>query len=408
MIPSLFVLLWPLLWKTGRPDHYWGIGKPFLYSFPFIILCVYTIARLKANKAHVWSYAVLAFLIPAFGFTNLQNAQVALDKKFLLPHMGAEHTVNFLQHYNKGIAPLILGAGIAGCMLPNKKMGKTILGLGLLSALHHYSTYEAAVSLLFHNVNKAGIWLNIGILIALLIPMLSLLCAVGKTKFRSLLWGLFGVYLLGPASWFHLRNVPIGTAHPTAPTGEPSIGVSISPADPSTEMFSEQLDRQGSYYRQRAKWWCSEPSNLDWKQRKRETTALSSDAQTIITLEHFQELYHRSTTRVSLIGHASPSFSVLKQHTKNPAVHIWLDQPPIGVRYAAINNESFSWLGPLGTISACAIWLSGNNSFGYLFSTMQKLQQNTCSDGIFVVLGTPQKDPSKWTSPFPCPITKKE
>ena len=402
------MLLWPLLWKTGRPDHYWGIGKPFLYSFPFIILCVYTIARLKANKANVWSYAALAFVIPAFGFTNLQNAQVALDKRFLLPHMGAEHTVNFLQHYHKGIAPLILGAGIAGCMLPDKKMGKIILGLGIFSTLHHYCTYTAAVSLLFHDAYQAGLWLNIGILITFLIPMLALFHTVGKTSFRSLLWGFFGIYLLGPSSWYHLRNVPIGKAHPDAPFGTPSIGVSIQPADPSAGDFSNQLDQQGSIFRHKAKWWCSEPQKTDWKNRKRETTALSTSAQSYLTQDHFQEIYYRSTTRVSLIGKASPFFSVLGNHTRNPAIHIWLDPPPLGVRYGAIYNEKFSWLGPIGSLSACAIWLKGTNSFGYLFSKMETLQQNDCSEGIFVVLGDPQNDPSTWTSPFSCPITKKE
>jgi hypothetical protein len=118
------VILWPLLWKSGRPDHYWGIGTPYLYSFPFIILCVYTIARLKGHKRRVSSLASLAFLIPAIGFTNLQNALVALDKEFLISFMGSEHTVNFVQHYCKGIAPLILGAGIAGLYLPEKRMAK--------------------------------------------------------------------------------------------------------------------------------------------------------------------------------------------------------------------------------------------------------------------------------------------
>ena len=396
-------MLWPLLWRSGRPDHYWGIGKPYLYSFPFLIVCVYIIARIKYKKPHIWERATLAFLIPAFGFTNLQNALVAMDKKFLLPFMGAEHTVNFLQFYNRGIAPLIIGAGIAGCMLPRKKMGLNIFFLGVLSAIHHFCTYKSAVHLLFHDSIMAAYWLNAGLALWLCTPILILYVRPGTTILRTILLTLLGTYLLGPPPWFHLRNVEIGLAHHKAPHGEPSIGFALPAANPEHDDFSRELDLQGSYYRKRAQWWCKSKPSEKWKTKKRESSGITARADLPLSSIDFKEIFHRSTTRISLIGTASPPLSVLQNHTRNPAIHIWLDHPPTGVRYGVINNDQIEWLGPQAPLEACLIWIKENNTFGGLFSQVQYLQQSQCKDGVFAALGDPKGKPYKWTTPFACP-----
>lgn len=396
------MILWPLLWYSGRPDHYWGIGKPYLYSFPFLIVCVYTIARIKHNKPNIWSRATLAFLIPAFGHTNLQNALVALDKKFMLPFMGAEHTVNFLQLYNRGIAPLIIGSGIAGCLLPQKKMGVYLIILGLISALHHFCTYEAAVQLLYHNSISAGYWLNACVILYILTPVIIVYIHPGTTRLRSFCMAILGAYLLGPPAWFHLRNVPIGNAHPQAPTGDPSIGFSFPSANPESPNFYEQLDQQDSYYLKKARWWCNAKSTERWKTRKRESSGLAARADLPLSDIDFLQIFRRSTTQISLIGRSNPPISVLKKHTANPAVHIWLDPPPVGVRYGRFQDDTLHWLGPHGSLAACSIWIEERNTFGGLFTTVEYLKKTQCQDGVFIGLGPPEGKPYKWTTPFAC------
>ena len=396
-------MLWPLLWQSGRPDHYWGIGKPYLYSFPFLIVCVYTIARIKHNKPHIWARATLAFLIPAIGFTHLQNNLVTLDKKFLIPFMGAEHTINFLQFYNRGIAPMIIGAGIAGCMLPRKRMGMLVIFMGILSALHHYCIYESAAQLLFHNSISAAYWLNVDLILYITTPFLIFYARPGKTFLRTCLIGLLGCYLLGPPPWYHLRDVPIGEAHPNAPRGTPSIGFAQPSANPESSDFSDQLDQQESYYRRTARWWCSAKATENWKTRKRESSGITARADLSLSSIDFQQIFRRSTTRVSLIGRANPPLSFLKRHTRNPTVHIWLDPPPVGVRYGSLEHDSIQWLGPQGPLAACFIWIGKENTFGGLFTTVEQLKTNQCTDGVFVALGDPNGKPYKWTVPFACP-----
>ena len=208
---------------------------------------------------------------------------------------------------------------------------------------------------------------------------------------------------MGPPSWYHLRNVPIGIAHPEAPHGSPSIGFALPSADPEREDFSNQLDRQGSYYRKKAQWWCKSKPTSKWKTKKRESSGIAARASLPLSKIDFREIFHRSTTRISLIGIASPPISVLQKHTKNPAVHLWLDPPPTGVRYGIINNDQLEWLGPQGPLDACLIWIKENNTFGGLFSQAESLKKSQCRDGLFVALGDPKGKPYKWTTPFACP-----
>jgi hypothetical protein len=71
-----------------------------------------------------------------------------------------------------------------------------------------------------------------------------------------------------------------------------------------------------------------------------------------------------------------------------------------------IKEDHFDWLGPQGFLDACAIWVDIHNTFGGLFYLVEHLKKTQCREGVFLILGTPKDDPSKWTTPFPCPPTQ--
>ena len=211
---------------------------------------------------------------------------------------------------------------------------------------------------------------------------------------------------MGPPAWYHLRNVPIGLAHPNAPVGKPSIGFALPAANPESHEFSKQLDLQGSIYWKRAQWWCNSEPTEDWRTKKRESSGITAPSTLQLANIDFDQIFRRSTTRISLIGSSSPPLSVLRKHTANPAVHLWIDQPPIGVRYGLFQNDEIEWLGPQGPLDACMIWINKNNTFGGLFRTAEELKSSQCKDGLFIALGDPKRKPYQWTVPFACPLSQ--